>query len=80
MLDKKAVEQRISARPDVQGGKPCIKSTRTPVYAILEALATGMSFEELKKEFAPLTDEDIRACIYYAAMISNEEEIYRQSA
>ena len=74
-MDKKLLEKHIEANPAVQHGKPCIKGTRTPVYVILEALATGMDFEEIKREYPPLTDEDIRACVLYASLLANEEEL-----
>ena len=67
--------QYISVTPNIQHGKPCIKGTRTPVHVILEALATGMDFNSVLKEFAPLTPEAIQACIYYAALLADEQEL-----
>lgn len=75
MLNKTNLEKHISVNPDIQHGKPCIKGTRIPIYVILEALATGMSFEQVKKEFAPITTEDIQACIFYAALLADEQEL-----
>ena len=65
----------ISVDPNIQHGKPCLKNTRTPVYVILEALATGMDSNQILKEFAPVTPEAIQACIYYAALLTNEQEL-----
>jgi len=67
--------QHISVDPEIQHGKPCIKGTRIPVYVIIEALALGMTTDEIKREYGPLTDDDIRACLYYAASLANEQEI-----
>jgi uncharacterized protein (DUF433 family) len=75
MFNKKLLEERIVIHPDIQHGKPCIKGIRTPVYVILEALATGMDFETIKKEFAPITIKDIQAGILYAALLANEQEV-----
>lgn len=66
---------RISVDPNIQHGKPCIKGTRIPVYVILEALSLGMSPEEIKAEYSPLSDEDIKATLLFAALLAKEEEL-----
>ena len=48
-------------------GKPVIRGTRIPVYAILEHLADGYSLEQIVKEYPTLTIEAIRAAVFYAA-------------
>jgi uncharacterized protein (DUF433 family) len=57
---------RIVIDPDICHGKPVIRGTRTPVTVILNALAGGDSFETLQREYQ-ITEEDIRACIGFAA-------------
>ena len=42
---------------------------------ILDNLADGLSPEEIVKEYPPLTLEDVRAAIKYAAELTREEEI-----
>ena len=37
------------------------------MYDILEYLAAGMSHAEILEDFPYLTEEDIRACLSYAA-------------
>lgn len=37
------------------------------VYDVLEYLASGMSHTEILDDFPYLTEEDIRACLAYAA-------------
>ena len=59
--------ERISVDPAVRFGKPCVRGTRISVGDILEYLASGMSEEQLLKEFPQLAREDIRACLVYAA-------------
>lgn len=66
---------RISIDPAVCHGKPCIKGTRIPVFVILDSLAAGMTYEEIKAEYPPVTDEDIKACIQYASILAQEEEV-----
>lgn len=58
---------RISADPDICGGRPCIKGTRMRVADIVEALAQGASQQELLADFDYLTAEDIAAALLYAA-------------
>ena len=59
--------ERISVDPAVRFGKPCVQGTRISVGDILEYLASGMSEDQLLKEFPQLVREDIRACFVYAA-------------
>jgi uncharacterized protein (DUF433 family) len=60
-------QDRITIEPDKRGGKPCIRSLRITVYDVLEYLASGMSEEEILKDFPDLTSEDIKACLAFAA-------------
>jgi uncharacterized protein (DUF433 family) len=58
---------RITIDPAKRGGKPCIRGLRITVYDVLEYLASGMSEDEILKDFPDLTREDIRACLEFAA-------------
>ena len=78
MLNKTDFNKHITVNPEIQHGKPCIKGTRIPIHVILEALATGMDFEQVKKEYSPITNEDIQACIFYAALLADEQELISQ--
>lgn len=57
----------ITIEPDKRSGKPCIRGTRMTVSDVLEYLAGGMTYQELLAEFPDLTEEDIRACLAFAA-------------
>jgi uncharacterized protein (DUF433 family) len=57
----------ITIDPEKRGGKPCIRGLRMTVYDVLEYLASGMSEEEILKDFPELTRTDIRACLEFAA-------------
>jgi len=57
----------ITIDADKRGGKPCIRGTRITVYDILEYLASGMSNEEILRDFPELKVEDIQASIAFAA-------------
>jgi len=57
----------ITSEPGKRSGKPCIRGTRMTVTDVLEYLAGGMKPEEILAEFPDLTEEDIRACLAFAA-------------
>ena len=68
-------QARITADPDVCHGKPCIRGTRIMVSVVLDNLADGLSPDEIVEEYPPLTLDDIRVAISYAATLTREEEI-----
>jgi uncharacterized protein (DUF433 family) len=57
----------ITIEPGKRGGKPCVRGLRITVYDVLEYLASGMSSEEIVRDFPDLTAADIRACLAFAA-------------
>ncbi|MGA7855683.1 MAG: DUF433 domain-containing protein [Candidatus Acidiferrales bacterium] len=57
----------ITMEPGKRSGKPCIRGLRVTVYDVLENLASGMSHAEILREFPYLTEQDIRACLAFAA-------------
>lgn len=57
----------ITIEPGKRGGKPCIRSMRIAVYDVLDWLAAGMSEAEILEDYPELTQEDIRACLAFAA-------------
>jgi uncharacterized protein (DUF433 family) len=57
----------ITMESGKRSGKPCVLGLRITVYDVLEYLASGMSHEEILKEFPDLTEQDIRACLAFAA-------------
>jgi uncharacterized protein (DUF433 family) len=59
--------QIITIEPGKRSGKPCIRGLRITVVDVLEYLAGGMSIPEILSDFPELTEEDIRACLAYAA-------------
>ncbi|MEI8371399.1 MAG: DUF433 domain-containing protein [Planctomycetota bacterium] len=57
----------ITIEPDKRSGQPCIRGLRMTVQDVLEYLASGMSHAEILRDFPDLTEQDIRACLSYAA-------------
>jgi uncharacterized protein (DUF433 family) len=65
----------ITIEPGKRGSKPCIRGLRITVYDVLEYLASGMTHADVLREFPYLTEEDIRACLAYAADRERKAEI-----
>ena len=60
-------QQRITIDVGKRGGKACIRGLRITVYDVLEQLAAGLSRQEILEDFPELEDEDITACLAFAA-------------
>jgi uncharacterized protein (DUF433 family) len=65
----------ITIEPGKRGGKPCIRGLRITVYDVLEYLASGMTHADILRELPFLTEEDILACLAYAADRERKLEI-----
>lgn len=59
--------ERITIEPGKRGGKPCIRGLRITVYDILDYLASGMTEDEILRDFPDLERDDIRASLAFAA-------------
>ncbi len=57
----------ITVEPGKRSGKPCIRGMRITVYDVLSYLASGMTPQQILEDFPYLTEEDIRACLSFAA-------------
>ncbi len=65
------INQRITIDSQICHGKPCIRGKRYPVTMILELLAAGMSHQAILSDYVDLEEDDIRACLQYAARLSD---------
>ena len=61
--------KRITARPDVFGGKPIIRDMRISVELILSLLAQGVPQSAILDDYPDLEPEDILACNAYARAV-----------
>jgi uncharacterized protein (DUF433 family) len=57
----------ITIEDGKMGGKPCIRGLRITVSDVLDYMASGMSHEEILRDFPRLTEEDLRAVLAFAA-------------
>lgn len=57
----------ITIEPGKRGGRPTVRGMRIAVADVLGWLAAGMTHDEILSDYPELTEEDIRACLAYAA-------------
>jgi uncharacterized protein (DUF433 family) len=57
----------ITLEPGKRGGRPCVRRTRIAVADVLGWLAARMTHQAILAEYPELTEEDIWACLAYAA-------------
>ncbi len=67
---------RIEINPEVMQGKPVIRNTRIPVELLLRKLSEGATVDELLDAYPRLSEDDVRACLAYAADTIAHEEIH----
>lgn len=66
MREQTKLLERITARPDVFGGKPIVRDMRISVELILSLLSRGVTIEEILDDYPRLERDDILACTAYA--------------
>lgn len=66
---------RIVINPEICHGKPIVRGLRYTVQSILELLASGMSQEQILLEYEDLEQEDLSACLQFAAKMANVKSI-----
>ena len=66
---KTSLSERITIDPEICHGKPCIRGLRYPVETILEWLSSGMSVEDILKDYEDIEQEDILAALDFASRV-----------
>ena len=69
------LQARVTADPEVCGGKPCIRHMRLRVGDVVGLLAGGMSREDILADYPYLEAADIDAALAYAAGAANHRII-----
>jgi uncharacterized protein (DUF433 family) len=64
--------ERIITNPNVMVGKPIIRGTRLTVEYILNLLGNGSSVTDILDEYEGLTEQDVMACLLFAAKFLQE--------
>ncbi|MCE7042969.1 DUF433 domain-containing protein [Dyadobacter sp. CY312] len=66
---------RITINPNVCHGKPTIRNKRYPVEMLLDLLAAGSTYKEILDDYPSLENDDILACLAYAAKLSKVKSV-----
>lgn len=75
-VNKEDLLNRITVDPKIMVGKPIIRGMRITVEQILEALAAGVSEQEILDDYPVLEPGDIKAVLLYANELVKEERVY----
>ena len=67
------MKKGITIDPKVRFGKPTIAGTRITIEEVLGALAGGMDFREIEKEYGLKREQITTAIRYVAGWIKGEE-------
>jgi uncharacterized protein (DUF433 family) len=71
-MTRKELLERVSINPGVCGGQPCIRGTRIYISVILDALAEGLTPDQILDHYPSLQPDDVRAAVAYAAELARE--------
>jgi uncharacterized protein (DUF433 family) len=66
---------RITQRPEVMGGKPCIRGMRVTVGMVVGQIGAGHSIDDLLVDYPYLERDDIMQALRYAAWRAEEREV-----
>lgn len=58
---------RITINPNICHGKPVIRNLRYPLENILELMSSGMTNNEILKDYPDLEEQDLYACLVFAS-------------
>ncbi len=64
-------KEYLEINPNIRFGKPIIIGTRVAVQDVLNWLARGMSHKEIFHDFPELNENQIQACLAFAANLEN---------
>lgn len=66
---------RVTVDPGKMGGVPCIRGLRVPVSTVVSLIASGMTIDEILKEYPDLEAEDIKESLEFAAEAVREQQL-----
>ncbi len=81
MITKKSMKsliERITINSEICNGKPTIRGLRITVSTILEYLSAGETVENILKAYPMLEEEDIKACLQFAKVVTDKSFITYQ--
>jgi uncharacterized protein (DUF433 family) len=71
----KADLSRITLIPGQRSGQPCIRGLRVTVWDVLDMLASGMTEEEILRDYPYLEKADFPAVYAYASQAGRERSL-----
>ena len=74
-MDESELLNRITANPNIFGGKPIIRGRRLAVEHILGMLAAGDTAQTILSGYPWLEPDDIQACLVYARRMVGHERV-----
>jgi uncharacterized protein (DUF433 family) len=66
---------RISVKPGVRSGNPCVRDLRITVWDILKRLWTGATHAQILHDYPELTEEDILAALQWTSALKNSASV-----
>lgn len=57
---------RITVDPEILAGKPVVTGTRVPVSLVLNLFRNGYDIARVQEAYPVLTEDDVKAALYYA--------------
>lgn len=70
---------RITVEPGKMGGKPYIRGLRFSVYELASYLASGMTEDQIRREFPHLQKKDFQAVYEFFASIPERIAVLKAS-
>lgn len=67
--------KRITVNSEISFGKPTIRNSRYTVELILDLLSSGMTNKEILEDYPALEEDDIKACLHFAAKLLSVKSI-----
>lgn len=67
--------ERITQRPELMGGNPCIRGMRVTVGMIVGMIGSGHTIEAILTDYPYLEREDVLQALRYAAWRADDREI-----
>jgi uncharacterized protein (DUF433 family) len=66
---------RITSVPGQRSGQPCIRKLRITVWDVLDMLASGMTEDEILRDYPYLEKADFPAVYAFASQTGREREL-----
>lgn len=66
---------RITQKPAIMGGKPCIRGLRVTVGTIVGQIGVGRTVDDILADYPYLERDDVLQSLLYAAWRAEEREV-----